>query len=274
MSGRTVWFPGHMAKGTRKLGELVGKLDLILEVRDARAPEVTGSPLISSLSKICPVWKVLTKSDLADSSVTSQWLDLYRKSKSKAWAVDLLKGKIDPLRKELEKEIPAHRELRMAVVGIPNVGKSALLNCLVGKKTATVGGIPGVTKGVSWYKGRGFLVVDSPGILDPKSDEHIQKALAWLGCSKAEVIGGYDAVAYTLVEFLMDKGLWSVVQNTWGVEPGEDAYETLESIGRRLGCLLPGNKVDLTLSGRRFLDAFSSGKLGAVSLERPGKVIE
>lgn len=274
MSGRTVWFPGHMAKGTRKLGELVGKLDLILEVRDARAPEVTGSPLISSLSKICPVWKVLTKSDLADGSVTSQWLDFYRKGKSKVWAADLLRGKIDPLKKELEKEVPSHRELRMAVVGIPNVGKSALLNCLVGKKAATVGGIPGVTKGVSWYKGGNFLVVDSPGILDPKSDEHIQKALAWLGCSKADVIGGYDAVAYTLVEFLMERNLWSVVQGTWGVEPGEDAYETLEAIGRRLGCLLPGNKVNITLAGKRFLEAFYSGKLGRVSLEKPGSVIE
>jgi len=273
MSGRTVWFPGHMAKGTRKLEGLVGKLDLILEVRDARAPEVTASPLAPSMSKICPVWKVLTKSDLADKKVTDAWLSLYRKGSGKAWAVDLLKGKIEPMRRELLKASPSHRELRLAVVGIPNVGKSALLNCLVGKKSASVGGIPGVTKGVSWYKGRGFLVVDSPGILDPKSDEHIQKALAWLGCSKAEVIGGYDAVSFRLVEFLLEKDLWYVVKDAWGVDSGEDPYETLESLGRRLGCLLPGNKVDFTLAGRRFLEAFSSGKLGAFSLERPGDLI-
>ncbi len=274
MSGRTVWFPGHMAKGTRKLGELAEKLDLILEVRDARAPEVTASPLASPLSKVCPVWKVLTKSDLADRHITAEWLEFFRSGRKRAWAVDLLKGKIDDLRKELEAQAPPHRELRIAVVGIPNVGKSALLNCLVGKKSASVGGIPGVTRGVSWYKGRGFLVVDSPGILDPKSDEHIQKVLAWLGCSKAEVIGGYDAVAYRLVEFLIQKRLWRVVENSWGVQAGEDPYETLEAIGRRLGCLVPGNRVDLILAGRRFLEAFSSGKLGAVSLERPGFLIE
>ncbi len=274
MAGRTVWFPGHMAKGTRALEDVARKLDLILEVRDARAPEVTASPLSTVLSKICPVWKVLTKRDLADRKVTSSWVSTYRQGKSRAWAVNLLRGAVDDLRKELAKERPAHRELRLAVVGIPNVGKSALLNCLVGKKWAPVGGVPGVTKGVSWYKGKGFLVVDSPGILDPRSGEHIQKTLAWLGCSKVEVIGGYEEVAARLVAFLVEKGFWGLVETVWGMKPLDDPYETLEALGRRLGCLLPGDRVDRTLAGRRFLDSFSSGKLGTLSLERPGDVIQ
>lgn len=274
MAGRTVWFPGHMAKGARKLKDLAHKLDLILEVRDARAPEATASPMALPLSRVCPAWKVLTKSDLADPCITAEWLKSYESGGGRAWAVDLLKNRLGGLRKELEARAPSHRELRVAVVGIPNVGKSALLNCLVGKKSASVGAIPGVTKGVSWYKGRGFLVVDSPGILDPKSGERLHKVLAWLGCTRADVIGSCEDLACGLTEFMLDHGLWTLVEETWGVRAGEDPYDTLEALGRRLGCLLPGNRVDSALAGKRLLDAFSSGRLGALSLERPGSPLE
>lgn len=274
MTGRTVWYPGHMAKGKRLLEDVAKKLDLIIEVRDARAPEVTSSPMGVSLSKGCPVWTVLTKKDLADPSITAKWLGYYSSGKNRVWALDLLKGRIDPLRRELQKSAPSHRELRIAVVGIPNVGKSALLNALVGKKAAIVGGIPGVTKGVSWYKGKNFLVVDSPGILDPKSGEYVQKVLAWLGCSKADVIGGYDSVAIKLIEFLVENDMWSLVEKKWGVRHSDDSFETFELIGKRLGCLVSGGAIDMTLTGRRFLESFSSGKLGVISLESPGSVIE
>lgn len=273
MTGRTVWFPGHMAKGARKLKELAGKLDLILEVRDARAPEATASPLASSLSKICPVWKILTKKDLADPAVTSKWIEFYRSSGGRAWALDVLKGEAEKIRRDLELKSPSHRELRIAVLGIPNVGKSALLNGLVGKRAASVGAVPGITKGVSWHKGKGFLAVDSPGILDPKSGEKLQRALAWLGCTKADVIGGYDSLALDLIGFLTEKGLWESVK-PWGVSSLEDPFDTLEALGRRLGCVLPGNSLDLNLAGKRLLNSFASGKLGPLSLERPGDILE
>ena len=165
---------------------------------------------------------------------------------------------------------PKYRELRVAVVGIPNVGKSALLNLLIGKKSAPVGGIPGVTRGVSWYRGGDFLVVDSPGILDPRSGAAIQKALAWLGCSKADVIGGYDTVACSLIDYLQRQGLWRFIEEKWGVPADpEDTVAVLEAVGRRLGCLVSGGMVDYTLAGRRFLESFSTGKLGKFSLESP-----
>ena len=270
MAGRTAWFPGHMAKGTRQLEELAGKLDVIVEVRDARAPELTASPLTRKLAGRKPVWIVLTKKDLADPAVTSQWLSYYKNRKREAWAFDLLARQIGPLRQAFTRCKPSYRELRVAVVGIPNVGKSALLNLLVGKKAAVVGGIPGVTRGVSWYKGDDFLVVDSPGILDPRSGAAIQRALAWLGCSKADVIGGYDTVACGLIDFLQKQGLWHYVEEKWGVpaDPG-DVVAVLEGVGRRLGCLVSGGNVDFTLAGRRFLESFSTGKIGSLSLERP-----
>lgn len=270
MAGRTAWFPGHMAKGTRQLEDISKKLDVIVEVRDARAPELTASPVIKRLAGRKPVWIVMTKKDLADQDVTSQWLSFYKGKGREAWALDLLSRQIGPLRQAFSRCKPSYRELRVAVVGIPNVGKSALLNLLVGKKAAVVGGIPGVTRGVSWYKGGDYLVVDSPGILDPRSGAAVQKALAWLGCSKADVIGGYDTVACSLIDYLQRQNLWHFVEEKWGVpaDPG-DTVAVLEGIGRRLGCLVSGGNVDFTLAGRRFLESFSTGKVGRVSLDTP-----
>ena len=273
MAGRTAWFPGHMAKGTRQLEDIVDKLDMIIEVRDARAPELTASPLTRKLARRRPVWLVLTKRDLAYPDATAQWLDYYKSRKRQVWAFDLLSRRITPLVQEISRKKPKYRELRIAVVGIPNVGKSALLNLLVGKKAATVGGIPGVTRGVSWYKGGDFLVVDSPGILDPSSGAGIQKALAWLACSKADVIGGYDSVACELIDFLQKQRLWHFIEEKWGVaENPDDTVAVLEGIGRRLGCLVSGGNVDYTLAGRRFLESFSTGKLGRFSLETPSSL--
>lgn len=288
MSGRTVWFPGHMAKGERKLGELLEKLDLIIEVRDARAPFSTSSPLIETIAKLKPVVLVLSKKDLADPARTAVWINefaqrgAYSKTRRNdvdgrgafndtAWAFDLRKDNLAPLRKFLLLLSPPHRELRVAVIGIPNVGKSMFLNTLVSKSRAKVGGIPGITRNVSWYKGGGFLAVDSPGILDPHAEPGVHRVLSWLGCAKAEVIGGHEAAALELITFLRERGLWSVVGNKWGIEELDELPgETLSRIGRRLGCLIAGGAIDMELAGKRLLDSFASGKLGAVTLELPG----
>ncbi len=270
MAGRTAWFPGHMAKGTRQLEDLLEKLDIILEVRDARAPELTASPITARFARQKPVWIVMTKRDLASDADTSQWLAYYKARRREAWAFDLLSRQVGALKQSFSKYKPAYRELRLAVVGIPNVGKSALLNLLIGKKSASVGGIPGVTRGVSWYRGGDFLVVDSPGILDPHSGAAAQRALAWLGCSKPDVIGSYDSVACSLIEFLQRQNLWHVVEKKWGIAADAgDTLSILESVGRRLGCLVSGGAVDYTLAGRRFLESFSTGKFGKLSIEQP-----
>lgn len=262
-----------MAKGTRQLEEIIGKLDIIIEVRDARAPELTASPFVKKMARRRPVWIVLTKRDLADSSITDQWISFYKGKKRQIWAFNLLSQQLTPLKQEILRKKPKYRELRIAVVGIPNVGKSALLNLLVGKKAATVGGVPGITRGVSWYRGGGFLVVDSPGILDPSSGAEIQKALAWLACSKPDVIGGYDTVAVTLIDYLQKQKLWGPIKEKWGIEENpDDNVEVLEAVGRRLGCLVSGGRVDLIASGRRFLESFSTGKLGKFSLETPSSL--
>jgi len=268
---RTVWYPGHMARGLRKLRELAEKLDVMIDVRDARAPMLTGSPFSEQAARLCPVWVVLSKKDIADEEATGRWLSFFRDRGSMAWAADLRKGSVEPISRAAAKMRPPHRELRLAVIGIPNVGKSMLLNALVGKNSAPVGGIPGITRGVSWYRGKGCLVVDSPGIVDPRSHREVHRRLAWLGSTKTDVIGGYEDLAEGLVSFLGRSGMLGRALSGWDLPlEEEEAAATLQRIGIRLGCLVRGGEVNRDLAGRRFIEAFSTGKLGRFTLEEPG----
>jgi len=275
MAGRTVWYPGHMASGERELSKLINKLDLIVEIRDARAPKLTSSPTIKSISKHCPVIVVLSKRDLATEEATLAWLKYFESNGTRAWAFNMKKANLEQMLKALAKARPPHRELRLAVVGIPNVGKSFFLNLLVGKNVAQVGGIPGITRGVSWYKGNGFLVVDSPGILDPHGGEEIQRRLSWLGCTKVEVIGGFESMGSHLIDFLREKNLLYILENKWDIKAhSEQSYETqdiLQQIGSRLGCLVQGGNINMELAGKKLIESFSTGKLGSVTIEYPNE---
>jgi len=255
-----------MAKGTRKLNEIASKLDLIVEVRDSRAPASTSSPLIKYLAKIKPVIHVLSRKDLADPKKLKSWLD----SLKHTYSADLRKREgLANIKKAILKFKPSHREVRLAVVGIPNVGKSLLLNSLIGKANAGVGNIPGITKSVSWYKNEGMLIVDSPGILDPHAEAGAHLILSWLGCAKAEVVGGYENAALSLIKFLCSNEMQNLIPVE--LESNLEAGTILENIGRKYGCLISGGRVNLELAGQKFIEAFSSGRLGAVCLEMPGE---
>jgi ribosome biogenesis GTPase A len=155
------------------------------------------------------------------------------------------------------------------VVGAPNVGKSTFLNRLVGRKAARVGGVPGITKGVAWFRGENCLVADSPGILDPRSEARAQRMMSWLSSSKGEVIGAWDELARECVEYLGSRSLADGLLSLWQIDAAGTPEETLERIGRRLGKLMPGGEVDAPAAGRAFIDALSSGRLGRFSLETP-----
>lgn len=268
--GRTVWFPGHMARGKRQLETVAKNLDLIIEVRDARAPNLTSSPFINLFTGKIKVAVILSKADLSDDATDKLWLSHLRARGFAAWALDLRNGGLNRLKHNLLLLKPSHRELRLAVVGIPNVGKSMLINRLAGKKAVAVGGIPGVTKGVSWVKGDGFLLVDSPGILDPHGDARAQRVISWLGSAKGEVIGNYYEHAKQCVEFLIAHNLWNNIESAWGIPSDGTSAEIIEKIGRRLGKLVAGGNVDLEAAGKIFLNNFATGKFGKMSFERPG----
>lgn len=258
-----------MAKGKRQLEALAKNIDLLIEVRDARAPRLTSSPMLSLFAPKIETLVVLSKADLAEEKVTKLWVDYLRKRQLPAWPLDLRKGGLTQIRKVLKEKRPAFRDLRMAVVGTPNVGKSMLINQLVGRKAASVGGIPGITKGVSWFSGQGFLLVDSPGILDPHDDARSHRLISWIGSSRGQVIGSLEEHAKDCIGFLIKRELWAGVESAWGIKPEGTPDEILENIGRRLGKLGPGGAVDMESSGKTFLDAFAAGKLGRMSLEKP-----
>ena len=140
----------------------------------------------------------------------------------------------------------------------------------VGRTAAIVGGIPGVTKGVSWFGGNGFLLVDSPGILDPHADARAHRMISWIGSSRSQVIGSFEEHAKDCIEFLIRKDLWSGVEKLWGISPEGAPVEILEQVGRRLGRLAQGGTVDMEGAGRAFLDALANGRFGRMSFERPG----
>lgn len=259
-----------MARGKRELKELACAVDLIIEVRDARAPSLTSSPAIDLFKSNIKVCTVLSKADLAVESVTREWKNRLHSEGMPALALDLRKGGVGKLKRAMGKLKPSFRDLRAAVVGVPNVGKSMLINALAGKKAATVGGVPGVTRGVSWFKGNGFLLADSPGILDPHGDARAHRMISWLGSSRGEVIGSYEEHAKECIAFLVKNSLWRGVEDAWQIAPDRDPFVTLERIGRRLGKLVSGGEVDMEAAGRAFMDAFATGRLGRISLEKPG----
>jgi ribosome biogenesis GTPase A len=265
-----------MAKGKRQLDALSSALDLLLEVRDARAPRLTASPAADAFHRSLPVWAVLSKSDLADPDITAEWIRHFKGQGRQAWAADLRKGVPGALKKAIAEMRPSssskmvYREVRLAVIGTPNVGKSMLLNGLVGRRAAAVGGIPGVTKGVSWFTGRGCLVADSPGILDPRSDARAHRMLSWISSTRGQVIGAWADLARECVAFLQRHGLASGLSGAWGIDASGDPSDVLERAGRRLGRLLPGGLVDIESSGKALIEALSTGKFGRLSLERPG----
>jgi ribosome biogenesis GTPase A len=255
--------------------ELRDVLDLILEVRDARAPMLTMSPISDNFPKSLAVWYILSKADLADADTTSKWVAFFKGRGRFVWALDLRREIPLSLKKSIASIAPSskekrnYREVRVAVAGTPNVGKSTLLNRLVGRRAAVVGGVPGVTKGLAWFKGPGCIVADSPGILDPRSDASVHRMLSWIASSKGEVIGAWDEMACECIDFMKAKGLLGALSNTWNIDADCAARDLLERVGRRLGKLRPGGEVDFEASGRAFIDAVSSGRLGRFSLESP-----
>jgi ribosome biogenesis GTPase A len=268
-----------MAKGRRQLTALCDSLDLILEVRDARAPMLTMSPVSDDFPAALPVWTIMSKADLSNAEITSRWVSCFKNLGRRAWAFDLRRNLPESLKRSISALSPStsakkiYRDTRVAVVGTPNVGKSTLLNRLVGRRATPVGGVPGVTKGISWFRGPGCIVADSPGILDPHADASVHRMMAWLSSSRGDVIGSWDEIACECIDFMQFKGFASGVMSVWNVNSDGTPREILERVGVRLGKLLSGGETDLAAAGRAFIEALASGKLGRFSLESPDSPI-
>ena len=271
------WYPGHMAKAKRQIAEVMPKIDVVIEVLDARLPISSANPMLEKLRGQKPCIKVLNKSDLADFKVTEAWVKYFDQIAGvKAIPLEANNRSVAAQIPKLCRIIVPHKgvpgkTLRAMVVGIPNVGKSTLINTLAGKKMARVGDKPAITTCPQQIDLRnGIHLSDTPGLLWP--DIRNQKSAYRLAASGAIGEGGmdYEGVALFAVEYLMElypKPL--AARYKFDALPATAAL-FLEQVGRKRGCLVSGGHVDQLRTAELLLRELRSGLIGPVSLERPG----
>lgn len=272
------WFPGHMGLARKKAAEAMASVDVVIEMVDARLPEASSNPLIRTLrqQRQRPALKLLNKADLADPAATKAWLQYYdRQHGVKAVALSCKKPGDVARVTAYCKALAPHRSdntkpLRMMIMGIPNVGKSTLMNALVKRRVAAVGDEPAVTKTQqSVDLGPDMTLIDTPGLNWPKieyaSDGYMLAASHAIGAN--EVIE--EDVAAFLGEILI-AGYLELLRARYGVAlDGLDGPGLVEAVARRRGCVSKGGKLDLEKAARILLDDYRSGKLGRISLETP-----
>lgn len=279
------WFPGHMTKTKRQIEKSLKLVDVVAEIIDARIPVSSRNPVLNSLIENKPRIILMNKSDVADSARTSQWVDYYKSQGIRALPIDCRSGKglngFIPLIKDVlsdriaswESKGMVGRQIRVMVVGIPNVGKSSLINRLSKNSKANVEDRPGVTRSNQWFTiGKGFDLLDTPGVLWPKFDDKIVgERLAFTGAVKDEVVDT-EHLASRLLEVLRDSYSGAVKQRYKLDEDISElkGYELLELIGKKRGMLVSGGETDTERASIMVLDEFRSGKLGRITLEQAG----
>jgi len=276
------WYPGHMTKTRRQIEADLKQVDAVCEIVDARIPLSSRNPDIDSICGSKPRIIVLNRMDLADPAGTKKWLEYFRAKGMAAVATDCKSRKgineFQPAVRSLLKEKLArdaakgmNRPVRVMIVGIPNVGKSTLINQISGRKGAKAENRPGVTRGKQWVTvDNGLLLLDTPGILWPKfEDPEVGMMLAYTGAVKENVIDT-EELAYRLMELLW-KFYPDTVRQRYKVDMPQDTpgYELLEEAGRKRGFLLARGEINTERMAKVLLDEYRSGKLGHFTLEEP-----
>lgn len=276
------WFPGHMAKAKREVQEKLKLVDFVIELVDARAPASSQNPMLQQVLQNKPVMRVLMKKDLADPMITDKWITQFAKEGIPSLAVDVQQKQDIQQVVSLGKEM-AHEKMekmrkkgirpraaRAMILGIPNVGKSTLINRLASKKIAKTGDRPGITTSQQWIKvKKDFELLDTPGILWPKfEDPQVGFRLASIGTIKDEILP-LEEIAVFVIEYLQQV-YPSELQKRFQIEESDmDMEEIFEKIGRLRGCLEGGGKVNISKTADTIIRDLRTGRLGRLTLETP-----
>lgn len=287
------WYPGHMAKTRRQITEDLKLVDIVIELLDARIPKSSQNPDIANITKGKQKLIVLNKCDLADEFQNKLWVNYFENQGIPAVLTDANSGKgIDKCIKKIEEIMEEKmeqqaqkgrtgRKIRAMIVGIPNVGKSSLINRIAKKSTAEVANRPGVTRQKQWIHINDKIeLLDTPGVLWPKFEsEEVALHLAFTGSIKDTILEPIE-IAYHLTKYLLDNYMDNLC-NRYNLEKeqvkeilkrnepeNENIYKVMLDIGKKRGCMISGGNIDEQRTANIILDDFRSGKLGRITLEK------
>lgn len=279
------WYPGHMAKAKKRLKEDLKLVDLVIEMLDARIPISSRNHDLDQLLDQQKRVVVLNKMDLAAKKVTENWKN-YFSDENPVVALNSRDGKGIPLLMEMinnlhykllkiaEDKGRQSKDVRIMVIGIPNVGKSALINSISGRARTKTGDKPGVTRGKQWIKvNKSIRLLDTPGILWPKlEDEDIGYRLAITGAIDSDRYDN-ETAAYLLIKYILDINPF-IIEENYDLDPGMHPYDLMLEIGRKRGCLMSGGKIDKERVSRLILNDYRNGDFGRLSLESPDQITD
>ena len=270
------WYPGHMKKTRELIQENLKLVDLVVEVIDARIPISSRNPVIDDILKNKKRIVVLNKSDLADDVANEKWINAIEKSGAMSMSMNCMSGAGVPkfmkllasLQEEKNREKQRKKPLRLMIVGVPNVGKSSLINRLTGKKSAKTGDRPGVTRGKQWLNlDGGIQLLDTPGILWPKfEDPKTGLNLAFCGSIKDEILDR-ESLALELITVLQNKYPDLLMARYKLDELHEMPIENMDAIAQKRGFILAGKRIDYERVSRTVVDEFRAGLIGKITLE-------